>query len=202
MTRTLLLIAGPSGSGKSRLTRTAVTHGRAASLSLDDFYFDADHPDLPTTPMGIPDWDDPATWDLQLVITTLGDLLRDGTADVPVYDISQSRRVGVRRIDLGDRGLVIAEGIFATQTCPAARAAGMSVEALWLDRARSANFVRRLSRDLRERRKTPWVLLRRGIALHRGEPQQRRAALEAGFSPASMRQALRAVSQAADAAVV
>ena len=100
MTRTLLLVAGPSGSGKSRLTRLAAADGRAVALSLDDFYFDADHPGLPTTPLGIPDWDDPACWDLPLAVATLRALLDDGEAELPVYDISLSRRVGTRR--LGD----------------------------------------------------------------------------------------------------
>lgn len=196
MTRTLLLIAGPSGSGKSRLTRMAVENGSAATLSLDDFYFDADHPGMPITPMGIPDWDHPSTWDLDLAIETLARLLRDGSAEVPVYDISQSKRVGSRTIEMGDARLLIAEGIFATQACPAARAAGIDIEALWLDRTRTKNFVRRLSRDLKEKRKTPTVLVRRGIALFRNEPALRRAALAAGFTPASMRRALRRVSEA------
>jgi len=32
-------------------------------------------------------------------------------------------------------------------------------------------FVRRLSRDLSERRKPPWTLLRRGVALMQDEPR-------------------------------
>ena len=53
MTR-LVLIAGASGSGKSRLAHAA----GCPSLRLDDFYHDADHPDLPRTEFGIADWDD------------------------------------------------------------------------------------------------------------------------------------------------
>ena len=40
MSRSLLLIAGPSGSGKSRLTRLAAEAASALPLSLDDFYHD------------------------------------------------------------------------------------------------------------------------------------------------------------------
>lgn len=195
MTRTLLLVAGPSGSGKSRLTRMAAADGRAVALSLDDFYLDGDHPGLPTTPMGIPDWDDVRCWDLALALNTLRRLLDDGAAEVPVYDISLSRRVGSRILALDGATTVVAEGIFATQTLTAARAAGIAVDAVWLDRRRTANFVRRLSRDLEERRKPPLVLLRRGVALHRAEPALRRAALEAGFTPAPMRRAIAMVSR-------
>ena len=197
MSRTLLLIAGPSGSGKSRLTRTAVAQGRAVSLSLDDFYHDVDHPGLPMTPMGIPDWDDPATWNLDAAIATVRQLLLEGTAEVPVYDISQSKRVGSRTVDMGAAELLVAEGIFAIQACPAARAAGIDVDALWLDRRPTANFARRLTRDLREKRKTPSVLLRRGVALYRAEPALRKTALSAGFSPVSMRSAMGRVSSGA-----
>ena len=197
MSRTLLLIAGPSGSGKSRLTRTAVAQGRAVSLSLDDFYHDVDHPGLPMTPMGIPDWDDPATWNLDAAIATVRQLLLEGTAEVPVYDISQSKRVGSRTVDMGAAELLVAEGIFAIQACPAARAAGIDVDALWLDRRPTANFARRLTRDLREKRKTPAVLLRRGVALYRAEPALRKTALSAGFAPVSMRSAMGRVSSGA-----
>ncbi|GAA4898936.1 hypothetical protein GCM10025789_16140 [Tessaracoccus lubricantis] len=190
MARTLVLIAGPSGSGKSRITSLAADGERAVALSLDDFYRDLDHPGLPMTPMGIPDWDDVACWDGDLAVETLRTLLRDGRAEVPVYDISLSRRVGSRTLELGAADIVLAEGIFAIQTLDAARAAGLEVEALWLDRRRAANFLRRLSRDLQEHRKPPLVLLRRGWSLYRAEPRLRQAALAAGFRGMSMRRAL------------
>lgn len=171
-----------------------MAQGSAVSLSLDDFYHDHDHPGMPTTPLGIPDWDDPATWDLDLAIQTVRQLLTDGAAEVPVYDISLSKRVGSRPISMGDAGLLVAEGIFAIQACPAARAAGIDVDALWLDRRATANFARRLTRDLQERRKTPSVLVRRGIALYKAEPALRKQAITAGFAPVSMRAAMSRVA--------
>lgn len=196
MERTLVLIAGPSGSGKSRITSLCADGGRTVALSLDDFYRDVDYPDLPMTPMGIPDWDDVACWDLQHALETLRALLLEGGADIPVYDISQSRRVGSRRFDVGGAEVILAEGIFAIDMLAAARRANLPVRAVWLDRNRAANFVRRLRRDLKERRKPPVVLLRRGIALYRGEPGLRERALAAGFKPMSIRRALAAATRA------
>ena len=193
MARTLVLIAGPSGSGKSRITSLCSDGERVVALSLDDFYRDVDHPGLPMTPMGIPDWDDVATWDLDLALATLRELVDHGTATLPVYDISRARRVGTRTLDIGAAEVILAEGIFALQTAAAARRAGLPVEALWLDRMRAANFMRRLRRDLRERRKPPLVLLRRGVALFRAEPALRRDALAAGFTGMSMKRALATV---------
>lgn len=190
MTRRLLLIAGPSGSGKSRLTRLASESDVALPLSLDDFYFDADHPGMPTTPMGIPDWDRVETWDLTLALKAISTLLADGECEVPRYDISSSRRVGSRQVSLGEAQMVVAEGIFAIDALRPAIEAGIDAQGWWLDRRRVANFSRRLTRDLRERRKKPTVLMRRGAALYRGEPALRREAMAQGFTPMSMRRAL------------
>lgn len=198
MDRRLVLIAGPSGSGKSRLTGEATRSGTAVAISLDDFYRDADFPGMPMTPMGIPDWDRVECWDRGLALATIARLLRDGEAELPVYDISQSRRVGSRHVSLGDAQVLIAEGIFAIDMLAAAREAGIDVRALWLDRPRTTNFARRLTRDLREHRKPAGVLLHRGAALFRAEPSMRNKALAAGFTPASMRSCLRQLSRSED----
>ena len=193
MTRQLVLVAGPSGSGKSRLTRMA----GAASLSLDEFYHDHDHPGMPRSPIGITDWDKVESWDLDLAVKTLRQLLDEGRAEIPIYDISISERVGTRMLECGDATVIVAEGIFAPDAYRAVLDAGIPARAIWLDRPRAANFSRRLARDLKEHRKPPGVLVKRGIALYRDEPAKRAAALAAGFTPMSMRKALRLVSQGA-----
>lgn len=186
------MVAGPSGSGKSRLARLAGPH--VAQVSLDDFYFDHDHPGLPQR-LGIPDWDDAVTWDLDAAMAALGALVRDGVAELPVYDISTSRRIGSRHLDVRDKQVVVAEGIFAPEAFGAAREAGLPVSAIWLDRRRPANFARRLVRDLKEHRKPPAILVRRGVVLYRTEPSLRKAAVEAGFEPMGMRAALACVRE-------
>lgn len=184
MTRVVLL-AGPSGSGKSRLVREA----GALALRLDDFYLDADHPGLPRT-LGIVDWDDPATWGADAAVAALGHLVAEGRATVPVYDIGRSRRVDEREVVLGDHRVVIAEGIFAVELLAPARRAGLAVEAVYLDRNRWLVAALRLTRDLRQRRKPPVVLVRRGAALWRDQPALRARAAAAGFRPLSMRAAI------------
>lgn len=186
--KTLLFVAGPSGSGKSRLARMAGTG--VATMSLDDFYRDHDYPGMPQT-LGITDWDDPASWNLELALGTLRTLVRAGVADLPSYDLSLSRRTGMHQLDASDSSVIVAEGIFAPETYIAAGEAGLACEAIWLDRPRVGNFSRRLARDLREKRKSPSILVRRGLALYRKEPDLRRSALAAGFRPMSMRQAAR-----------
>lgn len=182
--RSVVLLAGPSGSGKSRLTRLA----GLPQLRLDDFYRDGDEPGLPRT-LGIVDWDDVASWDLSGAVEALCSLARTGRATTPRYDISTSRAVGTRTVDLGMAAGVVAEGIFAVDLLDPCRTCGLDVIPIWLDRPREVNFARRLVRDLRQHRKPPSVLVRRGLALRAGEPAMRSRAVAAGFRPMSMRRA-------------
>lgn len=186
--RTLVLIAGPSGSGKSHLARLGSAERPVAWLGLDEFYRDGDHPGMPQT-LGIVDWDDVASWDLELALATIEKLLSRGVAEVPCYEISLNRRVGSQVLDAQDARIVLAEGIFAADVLKSCALRGLPVRAIWLDRPRAFNFVRRLARDLKERRKPPVVLVRRGFALARSESELRQRAVEAGFVPLSMRQA-------------
>ncbi len=188
MTR-IVLLAGPSGGGKSRLARLV----GALPLRLDDFYRDADAPGLPRA-HGIVDWDDPATWDGQGALDALQALLRDGRADVPTYSIAESRRTGSHTLELAQADLIVAEGIFALDLLPLIRAAGLPVTPIYLDRDRTLVAALRLRRDLAQHRKPPAVLLRRGYALWRAQPAQRARALASGFVPLTMRRACRALA--------
>ena len=183
--RTLVLLAGASGSGKSRLVALA----GCPRLNLDDFYHEGDHADLPHT-RGTVDWDDPRSWDLEAAVAAVVQLCRTGSAEVPVYDIAHNRRSGRQRVDLGAAPVFVAEGVFVPEVLAPVRAAGVVVDPLYLDRSRTANLVRRFVRDVAEHRKPVPVLLRRGWALWRAEPQGRAAALAAGCRPVTMREAL------------
>ncbi len=109
MQRRLVLVAGPSGSGKSRV----VLASGLPQVRLDDFYHDHDHPGLPQT-LGIPDWDDPATWNGEAAVAALAELLATGRTDTPDYSIPESRKVGAKQLTIpDDAALVLAEGIFA-----------------------------------------------------------------------------------------
>jgi uridine kinase len=64
----------------------------------------------------------------------------------------------------------VAEGIFAAEIIGALADAGILHSAWCVRHPRWVTFARRLVRDLAERRKPPLVLLRRGLALTRAEP--------------------------------
>lgn len=186
----VLVLAGPSGAGKSRLARRLhATYGWPV-VQLDDFYRDVGDPDLPMSPQaGLPDWDDVRSWRLDDALSALETLCREGSVEVPVYDIATSRATGTHRVELGDHPIVIAEGIFAADTIAGLRSRGLLAGAWCIRNLPSKTFVRRLIRDLAERRKPPLTLVRRGLSLRRLEPGIVKAQQALGAEPMTAREA-------------
>ncbi len=166
----IVLLAGPSGSGKSRLAHRLRAARGWPIVNLDDFYRDDGDPAMPRSDeLGIVDWDDPRSWDGDAAVAALTTLTSTGVATVPCYDIATSRAHGCRVVTVGDDELVVAEGIFAAELIAALSDLGLLRTAYVVAHPRAVNFVRRLTRDLRTHRKPPGLLLRRGVALMRDE---------------------------------
>ena len=178
------MLAGPSGSGKSRL---AARLGWPV-LRLDDFYREHHEPAMPQSSLGIIDWDHPESWDKAAAMTAVTALCHAGVAEVPVYDIGRSERVGVGSLS-APGGRFVAEGLFATKIIDECRQAGTLDAAICVRHHRVVTFLLRLSRDLREGRKAPHVLVRRGWRLMRAEPAIIADAVAHGCTPMTPRQA-------------
>ncbi|GAA2739557.1 hypothetical protein GCM10009867_36110 [Pedococcus aerophilus] len=167
----VVVLAGPSGAGKSRLAqRLHAAHGWPI-VRLDDFYRDEDDPAMPRSEeLGIVDWDHPDSWNRGAAVEALYTLVTSGSVRTPVYDIATSRAVDSTTVEAGPHDLVLAEGIFAAEIIGDLRERGLLAGAYCVHHRPFVTFVRRLARDLQERRKPPWTLVRRGLALMRAEP--------------------------------
>lgn len=181
----MIVIAGPSGSGKSQLARRL----RLPVLNLDDFYKDGSDRTLPRLESGAVDWDHPGSWLHDDALEAVRKLSHDGTADLPVYDIAQDGRTGHRTLTLGTSAYFVAEGIFAQEVVAGCRDGGLLADAVCVFHHRLVTFWRRLSRDLREHRKPPLVLIRRGLRLLRAEPAIVAHAVRLGCTPLRPEQA-------------
>jgi uridine kinase len=195
----VVVLAGPSGSGKSRLGERA----RLPVVRLDDFYKDGDDPTLPRIASGANaghvDWDHPDSWRPEDALTTLARLCRTGRAHAPVYDIARNGRCGTHPIALDGHRFVVAEGVFAQDLVPALRECGLLAAAYCVHQHPLRTFWRRLRRDLRERRKPPRVLLLRGLALMREQREFVRRAVALGCTPLPNHEVLAELAELRDA---
>ena len=90
---------------------------------------------------------------------------------MPIYDHSRDGPVGSRRFDVGASPAFVGTGIFAAEIIDECVQRGLLADAVTVRRAPWKNFLRRLGRDLQERRKPPFTLVRRGFARFRAEPE-------------------------------
>ena len=187
------MLAGPSGAGKSRLAERL----GLPVLRLDDFYKDGSDPTLPRltdgSNAGLVDWDHPDSWLPDDAVAAIEALCTDGVAEVPVYDIAHDGRHGTHKVALDGCRLFIAEGIFAAEIVGACHERGLLGAAYCLRQHPAVTFWRRLTRDLREHRKPPLVLVRRGLALMRDQRRVVAHAVALGCTPVN--------SDRADAAI-
>lgn len=113
----IVAIAGPSASGKTTTAHILMNELEAlgektAVLSLDDFYKEAGS--LPRLSDGSRDLESVNSLDTVLLKKHFGEIIKTGKTLLPQYDFKTNTRTSIKKaIDVGNRGIVIAEGLHA-----------------------------------------------------------------------------------------
>lgn len=115
--RRIILIAGPSSSGKTTFARRlavqlAVNGLKAVYVGTDDYFLD--RKDTPLGPDGEPNYEGLDAIDRALFNRHLNDLLACESVDIPTFDFIEGKKVfGRRIIRIGPHQPIIIEGIHA-----------------------------------------------------------------------------------------
>ena len=111
----LILVAGPSSSGKTTFTKKLAVHLQAVGfkprlLGLDDYFVDREH--TPKDAEGNYDFEALEALDIALLNEHLVALLEGESVETPIFDFKTgSRKPQGRPLSLGPRDILIMEGI-------------------------------------------------------------------------------------------
>ncbi len=145
-------VAGGSGSGKTTVTRRVIeTVGESgvAVLSQDNYY--RDQAGIPFETRLNTNYDHPAAFDWELMREHLEALIAGVPVQMPVYDFTQHTRA-TGTVPVLPAPVVVLEGFFALYDPDVRGAMHLRV---FVDADADVRFIRRLTRDTRERGRTP-----------------------------------------------
>ena len=144
-------VAGGSGSGKTTVVREIVRSlgpDQVTVIHHDSYYRDSSH--LPLQEREAINYDHPNALETELLVQHLGELQRGQPVSVPVYDFTaHARSEEVQRTD--PRKVVIVDGLLILFDRQLRELMDIKI---FVDTDADLRFIRRLSRDLRERGRT------------------------------------------------
>lgn len=115
--REILLLAGPSSSGKTTTANilkeefTALGH-QVFTISLDDYYKNKDQTIFDEN--GKPDYETVHALDLGLLTDNLQELMQSGRTEKPIFDFQLGKRLErTETVQMGEGDIVIVEGLHA-----------------------------------------------------------------------------------------
>ncbi|WP_338982798.1 uridine kinase [Spiroplasma endosymbiont of Othius punctulatus] len=147
----VILIAGGSGSGKSTISNSlanSIASENAAFISMDSYYATLTH--LPLEERKIVNFDHPNAIDIKKLIKDIKTLKEGKPIQVPIYDFEKNdRKKESSTIKPGK--VLIVDGILALHFKELRELADIK---LYIQTEGDIRFIRRLSRDIKERGRT------------------------------------------------
>lgn len=185
-TARLVLLAGPSSSGKTTTTRRLGIQFRTLGLypvmiSLDDYFVDRDS--TPLDERGKPDLEGLAALNLELFEENMRDLLEGREAKLPRYDFTCGKSCeNFRRLRLAENQILLVEGIHALNEKLTAGISYKHKRKVFISALTQLNLdaynpvsasdnrlIRRIVRDMQFRNTTPEATLMHWDEVRRGE---------------------------------
>lgn len=181
-----VFIAGPSSSGKTSSSLRLALQCRVLGMvpkviELDNYFVDREH--TPKDSVGNYDFEALEAMDLKLLNSQLNDLFAGKEVELPKFDFKAGRSVpSGRRISLGDKEILIMEGIHALDPAMVPDVDNSRIFRVYASALTSLNIdennnistsdnrlLRRMVRDNRVRGITPEETIMRWQSVRRGE---------------------------------
>ena len=157
----ILGVAGGSGSGKTTVVREIVGNlgpDQVAVIHHDSYYRDASH--LPLQERTGINYDHPNSLETELLVQHLRDLQNGRAVDVPVYDFTvHCRAKEVQHTD--PRKVIIVDGLLILFDQELRQLMDIKV---YVDTDADLRFIRRLTRDIRERGRSTESVIEQYVA--------------------------------------
>ena len=151
-------IAGGTGSGKTTVVKKiveALPQGEVSVLPQDSYYKDSSH--IPVEERQRINFDEPAAFDWELLISQLEDLKNGKNIEVPTYSYLTCTRQP-ETVPMQPRDVVIVEGILVFSD---ERLRNMMDIKVFVDADADDRLIRVINRDCIERGRTPELVVER-----------------------------------------
>ena len=151
-------IAGGTGSGKTTVVKKiveALPQGEVSVLPQDSYYKDSSH--IPVEERQKINFDEPAAFDWELLISQLEDLKNGRNIEVPTYSYLTCTRQP-ETVPMQPRDVVIVEGILVFSD---ERLRNMMDIKVFVDADADDRLIRVINRDCIERGRTPELVVER-----------------------------------------
>ena len=147
----LIGIAGGTGSGKTSISKELLVEygkGEVVVIQQDSYYKDLPHMEL--VERQLQNFDHPDAIDIDLFNEQIITLLDGKTVDIPIYDFTTHAR-STEKITVSPHHVIVLEGILALHFTSLRELMNIKI---YVETPADIRFIRRLSRDIKERGRT------------------------------------------------